>query len=190
MRQERENTAENHIPHPICFCLKGIFVCLKLDATSWAVVKELWSLLVFSTGVFFFLGLFVLFCSHVCRFAIGNEPRSLEELNLSDCNLDAVVISALVRRDGVVATLKEIDLSHNVLSGSIGASLTAMAKDSQCLRRINISNTRVDVDTVESFLKALAANEFLDSLEIDLSHNLLKVGFAIFVRFPCDEISF
>ncbi len=99
----------------------------------------------------------------------------MEELNLSDCNLDAVVVSALVRRDGVVATLKEIDLSHNVLSGSIGASLTAMAKDSQCLRRINISNTRVDVDTVESFLKALSANDFLDSLELDLSHNLLKV---------------
>jgi Ran GTPase-activating protein (RanGAP) involved in mRNA processing and transport len=109
------------------------------------------------------------------RFAIGNEPRSLEELCMSECNLDAIVISALVRRDGVVATLKEIDLSHNILSGSIGASLTAMAKDSQCLRRVNISNTRVDVESIESFLKALTANEFLDDLEIDLSHNLLRI---------------
>lgn len=40
------------------------------------------------------------------RYAIGNEPRSLEVLNLSDCALDQVVVSALVRRDGVVATLK------------------------------------------------------------------------------------
>lgn len=40
------------------------------------------------------------------RYAIGNEPRSMEVLNLCDCQLDNIVISALVRRDGVVATLK------------------------------------------------------------------------------------
>ena len=109
------------------------------------------------------------------RYAIGNEPRSMEELNMSECSLDSMVVSALVRRDGVVATLKEIDLSHNVLSGSIGASLTAMAKDSQCLRRLNLSNTRIDIDTVESLLRALTGNEFLQDLEIDFSNNLFKI---------------
>lgn len=109
------------------------------------------------------------------RYAIGNEPRSMEELNMSDCSLDHVVISALVRRDGVVATLKEIDLSHNVLSGSIGASLVAMAKDSQCLRKVNLSNTRIDIETVELFLRTLTANEFLDQLEVDLSNNVLRI---------------
>lgn len=109
------------------------------------------------------------------RYAVGSEARSLEVLNMRECQLDQVVVSALVRREGVIATLKEIDLSGNNLGGPIGPSLVAMAKDSQCLKRIKLSNCKLDALTVQDFLKGLSTNDFLDELELDMSHNTLRI---------------